>query len=825
MQTSQNVKPVESPVWLRRVGAWLRNAWRRLFLRGDFTALLLAMGLVLVPGLAMRAAAWTDGLDQLVPVVGLSVFFGFLLARSHYGELLSLLISGVYSLGFIGVITALSIDGGSLLDRFASIFVRSVVWVQALATGGIAQDNLVFVLFLSVLFWFLGHNTAWHIFRIDRVWRAVLPPGLVIFVNIFYYTGDLSLGSYLAVYAVLALLLLVRSTVDAQEWDWYLKRVSFPAGLRNQFLRWGAVLAIVLVGIAWVLPSGADGDNLDRVQEFLNSDPLDQINDLFNRLFASLENEGLVTADYYGGNSLQLGGAIQLGDQPVMLVEAPPLFSSGTRYYWRSRTFSQYEGGRWTPTSAIRLTVPESGFAVQDAPVLAEARQAIEQTVTMIISASRLVYAAPQPAVLNLPVSVDMSYVDDTQRQMDVSVIRPLDVLRTGDIYEVVSSVSVADAPLLRTAGTVYPHWVVAEYLQVGSSVTSRTRELAFQIVTEANAVTPYDQAKAIERWLRANITYDETIPGAPPGIDPVDWVLFDEQRGYCNYYASAMIVMLRSVGVPARMAAGFSEGEWTGGSGQYLVRERDAHTWVEVYFPGFGWVEFEPTAAQAPLDRPDVVPQTAGDQIPTQTPFPTNTPQPTATPTLVAPPTETPDGSSGGPVIPPTVTPMPSPTPTATPVLMPTITGPEQQETRMPNVLSAILSAIVTVLAVLAVVLVLVFVLIFVVWWLEWRGLGGLSPVQRAYALLERYAGYLGIRLSESYTPVERQRVLSDRVPSSEKPVRVITEMYVDETYGPHDRPRPRWETAVRAALSDLRRIFLRARLERLLPFRRRRR
>lgn len=825
MQTSQKVSSFEAPAWLRRPGAWAARVWRRLFLRGDVTALLLAVGIVLVPGLAMRAAAWTEGLEQLVPIIILSVVFGFLLARSHYGELLSLLISSVYSLGFIGVVTAQSIEGGTLLERVAIVFTRSVAWLHALTSGGIAQDNLVFVLFLSVLFWFLGHNTAWHIFRIDRVWRAVLPAGFVILVNIFYYTGELSLGIYLAVYAVFALLLLVRSTIDAQEWGWYLKRMSLPAGLRNQFLRWGAVLALVLVGVAWTLPTGTDGDNLDRVQEFLNSDPLDQLNDLFNRLFASLENEGLVTADYYGGNSLQLGGAIQLGDQPVMLVEAPPMFGPEARYYWRSRTFSQYEGGRWTPTSAVRLTVPEAGFAVQNAPVLPEARQSVEQTMTMVINASRLVYAAPQPAILNLPVSLDMSYVDDTQRQIDVSVIRPLDVLRTGDTYSAVSSISVADAPMLRTAGTVYPRWVVAEYLQVGDSVTPRTRELAFQVVTEANALTPYDQAKAIERWLRTNITYDETIPGPPPGVDPVDWVLFDEQRGYCNYYASAMIMMLRSVGVPARMAAGFSQGEWTGESGSYLVRERDAHTWVEVFFPGFGWVEFEPTAAQSPLDRPDVVPQTEGDQIPTQTPFPTNTPQPTATPTLVAPPTETPDGSSGGPVIPPTVTPMPSPTPTSTPVVMPTITGPEQQETQMPSILSAILSAIVTVLVVLAVALLFILVLIFIVWWLEWRGLGGLSPVQRAYALLERYAGYLGIRLADSYTPNERQRVLMDRVPTSEKPVRVITDLYVNETYGPETKPRSRWAIAARAALSDLRRIFLRVQLARFIPFRRRRR
>jgi transglutaminase-like putative cysteine protease len=612
----------------------------------------------------------------------------------------------------------------------------------------------------------------------------------------------------------------VRSTIDAQEWEWYLRRITFPARLRGQFLRWGAVLAILLVGTAWMLPTGADSDNLKKVQEFLNSDPLQQINDLFNRLFASLDNEGLVTADYYGGNSLQLGGAIQLGDQPVMLVSVPPITGSGSRYYWRSRTFSQYEGGRWTPTARVRLTVPESGYTITDVPVLPGTRETVQQRVTMVLGASRLVYTAPQPAVIDLPVSIDMSYVGQNQRQMDVSVIRPLEVLRTGDVYSATSSIVVADAPSLRAAGNVYPQWVLAEYLQVGASVTQRTRDLAFQIVTEAGAATPYDQAKAIERWLRANIIYDETIAGPPAGSDPVDWVLFDERRGYCNYYASAIVVMLRSVGVPARLAAGFSQGEWDAASQGYLVRERDAHTWVEVYLPDHGWVEFEPTSAQAPLERADVLPESAGADQATQTPFPTNTPQPTPTDTPTPLPTATLDTTqAAAPVVPPTLTPVPTETATPTPYLVPTLVSPPNEEVQEPNIFSAILSALLSVLIVLAIFVLLAIVIVFVVWWLEWRGLGGLTPVQRAYALVERYAGYLGIRLSSSHTPYERLRVLSDQVPRGKRSVEVITDMYVTETYGREQTRASRIEQRARAALNHARRAFVRTRLERFLP------
>jgi transglutaminase-like putative cysteine protease len=804
--------------WMR---AWRRravNGWRVLFSRGDVTALLLASGVLILPALALRAAAWTVGLEQLLPVAVLSVLLGFLLARSHYEELLALVMSGIYGAVFIGLITALNMAGGTLGERFADLAARVVAWLEVLFGEGVSQDNLIFVLFLSVLFWFLGHNTAWHVFRLDRVWRAIIPPGLVILVNAFYYTGPAPLGAYMAVFVVLALLLIVRSNIEAYEWRWYLNRINFPPQMRRQFLAWGAVLAFLLVGVAWVLPNGADSENLQRIQEFLNRDPLGELNKLFNRLFAALESEGLATADYYGGNSLQLGGAIQLGNQTVMLVQTPRLDRQGVRYYWRSRTFGFYAPGLWTPTAAVRLTAQEPGFVIEDAPVVAGARQVVRQQVTMVLGASRLVYAAPQPAVLDLPVSIDLTYVNNDNRQADVSVIRPLRPLHNGDVYTVSSAVSVADASALRGAGLDYPQWVLATYLQLGSSVTQRTRDLAVQIVRNAGASTPYDQAKAIETWLRSNIAYQETIPGAPPGIDPVDWVVFEDRRGYCNYYASAMIVMLRSLGVPARLAAGFSQGEWDEASQAFLVRERDAHTWVEVYFPGYGWVEYEPTAAQAPLNRPDAI--LAAQDLGTFTPPPTNTPLPTATPTLTPTllQTSTPDPLQGpAPVIPPTVTLTPTITPT--PFIPPTVSPPATQEQQPLNIVTMILSAVLTVLMVLFVLVVLLMGVLFLIWWIEWRGMGGLTPTQRAYALLGRYAGYVGITLPPNYTPHERRRVLADRIPRGDQPFRVITDMYVEETYAPQRRRGARWSIAARNAWNGARQAFLRKRLERLIP------
>ena len=106
---------------------------------------------------------------------------------------------------------------------------------------------------------------------------------------------------------------------------------------------------------------------------------------------------------------------------------------------------------------------------------------------------------------------------------------------------------------------------------------------------------------------LRHEIEYTNPIPESPPqDVDPLEWILFDLKKGFCNYYASAEVVMLRSVGIPARMAVGFAEGVYDSESRTYSIRSLDTHAWPEVYFPGIGWVEFEPTGNQDPLIRPD---------------------------------------------------------------------------------------------------------------------------------------------------------------------------------------------------------------------------
>jgi hypothetical protein len=127
--------------------------------------------------------------------------------------------------------------------------------------------------------------------------------------------------------------------------------------------------------------------------------------------------------------------------------------------------------------------------------------------------------------------------------------------------------------------------------------VTSQTRAKAQEIVKAAGATNPYDQSRAIQDYLRT-LVYDERRAAPPEGRDWVDYFLFTGQRGYCDDFATAMIVMLRSLNVPARLAQGYAGGTLDSQVNAYVVRESIGHSWPEVYFPGYGWQRFEPTPA-----------------------------------------------------------------------------------------------------------------------------------------------------------------------------------------------------------------------------------
>jgi transglutaminase-like putative cysteine protease len=154
----------------------------------------------------------------------------------------------------------------------------------------------------------------------------------------------------------------------------------------------------------------------------------------------------------------------------------------------------------------------------------------------------------------------------------------------------------------LQGAGQEYPVWIRNRYLGLPGSVPERVIALARDIT--ATEPTPYDRAIAIETFLR-RFPYTLDLPQPPQDRDITEYFLFSAKRGYCDYYASAMVVLSRAAGLPARLVTGYIGGYYDPSLDAYLVTADLAHAWAEVYFPEYGWIIFEPTGGRPEIDRP----------------------------------------------------------------------------------------------------------------------------------------------------------------------------------------------------------------------------
>ena len=169
--------------------------------------------------------------------------------------------------------------------------------------------------------------------------------------------------------------------------------------------------------------------------------------------------------------------------------------------------------------------------------------------------------------------------------------------------YASLGSVSVATPDQLRTAGRdydqspiAYPKWISDRYLQLPPDFPQTVSDLAHELARDLD--NSYDAALSIQNYLHT-LNYDEDIVPPPPDTDAVEWFLSTQRVGFCSYFASSMITMLRSLGIPARLVVGFAPGEYDEDRDSWTVRTRDYHAWPEVYFPRYGWVEFEPTPSR----------------------------------------------------------------------------------------------------------------------------------------------------------------------------------------------------------------------------------
>jgi transglutaminase-like putative cysteine protease len=711
-----------------------------------WSTLILLIGMVMSATWCVTAARWVDGIQTIEWAALAGLLAGLFLAKTRFPACVAHLFSLVYGAAWVSYLgTTLLPSGLAFRDRLFELGYHVNAWFWKVLQGGSSGDALMFVLFLAIVVWIMGYAAAWATFRTHRIWWAILPTATVLLINLYW--GPPRLLPFLIAYTVLMLLYFIRFNLFRQQQSWWQDRVRFDPEISWDFMRYGVIFIAIVIALSWGVPGAAANEGMSNFWARF-SEPWERVQDTWNRLFFSSRYYGRAQPAAFG-TTMQLGGAVQLGTQVVMDV------ASASGRYWRATVYDEYTGVGWlnNDDDVSYLDALDADLVVPQFDM----RRIITQTYTVYQPGRLQLLTAAQPLGVNRPIKVRHSNVRGPLPGegrwgdlLNVSTISTRIPLESGESYKVVSALAAVDEETLRAAGIDYPAWVQERYLQLPNSLPRRVRDLAQEIAQDTD--NPYDAATALQNYLRG-ITYNELIKSPPSNRDLVDWFLFDLKEGYCDYYSSAMVVMARSLGVPARIAVGYGRGEYNPDAKVFRVRDNNAHAWVEVFFPRYGWIEFEPTAAEPAIVRPRPPSSDADD----------------ANNDAADSGDERDDLDRWRDLIDDEVYDGPLP--------------PLPGESNWLKVLWVVVG----VLCVTA---------IFggSYWWLEERGLRNLDWVKKAYERMVRFGRLLKVPQREPQTPYEYAATLGDEVPAGRGAIHRIAELFVEDQFSPHavDKEEP---------------------------------
>jgi transglutaminase-like putative cysteine protease len=416
-----------------------------------------------------------------------------------------------------------------------------------------------FVLASAVALWCVAYVADWAAFRLWVPFEATLPAG-----TLFLFTALLgtqrgrgwAVGLYAA--ALLAFLLLHRMARQDGTSHWVAER-SGPG--HRSLLTAGALLGTmaVVTGVVFgpSLPGAGDPGVLDP-RSLRGSDDsrvtISPLVDIRSRL-------------------------VNQRDIEVFQVRSP------VPSYWRLTSLEQFDGRIWSSSGSFS----EADGPLPEAVSTDVARQTFEQFFSITTLAAIWLPSAYEPRALVID-DVSVLYDDESATLIVDKDIDSSD----GIAYEVTSSSPrITAADLAGSSGEV-PGGIRDQYLDLPDDFSPRVRGLAEELTS--GAATPYAAARSLQDHLRT-FTYDLRGVASGHSDDVLEQFLFDTQRGYCEQFAGAFAAMARSVGLPARVAVGFTTGVTDPSDPElYHVRGEHAHAWPEVYLAGAGWVSFEPT-------------------------------------------------------------------------------------------------------------------------------------------------------------------------------------------------------------------------------------
>ncbi len=574
--------------------------------------LLLATAIGCLP-LSIATAGWLPRTGWLLPLSILAMALGLRLGEVERrawvtaltaivgGILIGLLIGEVIpspssAIGAVGDTVGWLMHGAAgesparafatdVVTRITNFETRLTVFgsvLQEPSSATSTSDTLPLMWLTYATVWLVSLWAGWSFRRWHYAGIALLPLGVLLTNHLVFARN---VGFYYGVFLAATLALMVQGRFLRLTQRWTRTHADYSDEIHIDVTITTIAFILIIPLLAWATPLPILYGPAHAAWEATVA-PREAIGTVAKRVLGDVkrpgsdEEERVDLADL--PLSRTLSGPPQLAASVVFTVQTndpPPVpdFREEVRHYYRTHAWDVYTGRGWAVSSEAdqRTLGSDLDTTMTDLPYGTR----LTQRYTLI--------GDTEPPIVNSLIGIDQTYDRVEQPNGDLTAIR-----LPSKTYSVVSRLPFVSINQLKEA----PPQRREEYMALPPDLPQRVRDLAQSLT--AGATTDYDKATAIERYIRT-FRYDLNVSAPPPGRDVVDYFLFDSKAGYCDYDASAMVVLLRAAGVPTRMATGYAGGSFDYQRNVYVITGEQGHAWPEVYFSGIGWVEFEPTPSQ----------------------------------------------------------------------------------------------------------------------------------------------------------------------------------------------------------------------------------
>jgi transglutaminase-like putative cysteine protease len=592
-----------------------------------WSALVAVFVMMLVVGAAVDDSGWvgvvpgtkTSQTVWLPVCVGLAVLIGFVLGRSRMSTLKAHLIGAVTGAAYLLVAVSASISSLPTIDLRLHALTQSVAtFVNDVTVRGVrSAETSIFMLLVGALLWSAGYLGTFALFRRHRAGPAITLAATALLINMSITANDQLV--FLVVLVAAALLLVVRTSLYGQLEQWRSRRIADSGYASQLFVRSGVAFVVTAIALSLVLAVNA------------SSAPL---RPMWDQAVEHMVEVGIEINHFIGGVTGEARGPNLLFTPSQTLRDQwetsnDRLFTAvtddGRAYLWRGATYEFFDGATWHQIAANTARVPaledlQAGAGTDDAGLTAGRHQVLTE-ITAVEELPRIIVAPGDAFTVNQPATVETNAARGLHTiKLDNQVPPKSSYVVTSRVFSRVGSQSLTVADLAGAGVNYAAYGDFAPYVDIEANaigpVTTTTAEGIVDSLDPAER-DPYHIADAMTRFLHDGngFRYTPDVRGMCTGEIIVDCFL-REKAGFCERYATALTMMLRTQLIPARYVTGFLPGqkeEVVNEDGdaieQRAVLRSSAHAWVEVYFPGYGWYPFDPTPGlgESGLQEPDL--------------------------------------------------------------------------------------------------------------------------------------------------------------------------------------------------------------------------